>query len=148
MNKILTIIPENCTNCGTCESVCPNEGVDVIHFEEVGVSVPVMCLQCEDAACMKVCPKGAIERDENGAVVPNIRKCIACKMCISACPFGNISFSPVSRQIVKCTLCGGNPRCAKYCPTEAIQFVDGSTGNIGKKKAVAAKFKELFVGTR
>lgn len=145
MNKILTIIPENCTNCGTCEAVCPNTGVDVIHFEEVEISVPVMCLQCEDAACMNVCPKGAIERNEIGAVVPNPKKCIACKMCISACPFGNISFSAVTKKIEKCDLCGGSPNCAKYCPTRAIQYVDGSSGNISKKKAVAAKFKELFV---
>ena len=145
MSKILTIFPENCTNCGTCEAVCPNDGVDVIHFEEVEVSVPVMCLQCEDAACMKVCPKGAIYRDENGAVLPDPKKCIACKICISACPFGNITFNPVKKQIMKCSLCGGNPKCAKYCPSMAIQYVDGSAGNISKKQAVAAKFKELFV---
>lgn len=148
MDKILTIFPENCINCGTCEAVCPNSGVDVIHFEGVEVSVPVMCLQCEDAACMKVCPKGAIYRDEHGAVLPDPNKCIACKMCISACPFGNITFSTSLKKIVKCNLCGGNPRCAKYCPTRAIQYVDGTAGNINKKKAVAAKFKEIFVEAR
>ena len=144
MSKILTISPEKCTNCGTCESVCPNSGVNVIHFEEVEISVPVMCMQCEDAACMKVCPRDAISRDENGAVVPDPKKCIACKMCISACPFGNISFCPTTKQIEKCNLCGGEPRCAKYCPTRAIQYVDGTTTNINKKRVVAKKFKEIF----
>lgn len=144
MSKLLTISPEKCTNCGTCESVCPNSGVNVIHFREVAISVPIMCLQCEDAACMKVCPKGAISRDENGAVLPDPKKCIACKMCISACPFGNIAFSPVTKQIVKCNLCGGNPQCAKFCPTRAIQFSEGTTANLNKKKVVAEKFKELF----
>lgn len=145
MSKILTISPEKCNDCETCEAVCPNSGVNVIHFEEPEVSVPIMCLQCEDAACMKVCPKGAISRDEYGAVLPDPKKCIRCKLCISACPFGNISFSPVKNQIVKCNLCGGNPQCAKYCPTRAIQYADGTAANISKKKVVAEKFKELFV---
>lgn len=144
MSKILTISPEKCTNCETCEAVCPNSGVNVIHFEEVEISVPIMCMQCEDAACMKACPKGAIYRDENGAVLPDQKKCIRCKLCISACPFGNISFSPKSNHIVKCNLCDGSPRCAKYCPTRAIQFSEDTTANISKKKVVASKFKELF----
>lgn len=144
MSKMLTISPEKCTNCGTCESVCPNSGVNVIYFEEVEVSVPLMCLQCEDAACMRVCPRGAISRDEYGAVVTDPKKCIACKMCISACPFGNISFNPTSKLIEKCNMCEGKPQCAKYCPTRAIQFADATTANINKKKVVAEKFKDLF----
>ena len=141
---MLTISPEKCLNCGTCEAVCPNSGVNVIHFEEVEISVPIMCMQCEDAACMKVCPKGAISRDENGAVLPDPKKCIACKMCISACPFGNISYSPVKQQITKCNLCSGDSQCAKYCPTRAIQYVEDTTANINKKRVIAEKFKELF----
>lgn len=144
MSKILTILPGKCINCGTCEAVCPNSGVDVIHFEEVEISVPVMCMQCEDAACMNVCPKGAISRDENGAVLPDPKKCIACKMCVIACPFGNISFSVAKNKIMKCNLCEGDPQCAKYCPTQAIQYVTGTTANIDKKKVIAEKFKQLF----
>ena len=144
MSKILTISPEKCTNCKTCESVCPNSAVNVIHFEQPEISVPIMCMQCEDAACMKVCPRGAISRDENGAVLPDPNKCIACKMCISACPFGNISYSYVIKQITKCNLCGGGPQCAKYCPTRAIEYADCTTANKNKKKIIASKFKELF----
>lgn len=148
MSKILTISPEKCTNCGTCEAVCPNSAVNLIYFEEVEISVPVMCLQCEDAACMKVCPKGAISRDEFGAVVTDPKKCIACKMCISACPFGNISFSPSKKQITKCNLCEGSPRCAKYCPTRAIQYEECTVANTSKKRVVADKFKELFTDVK
>lgn len=144
MSKILMISPEKCINCGTCEAVCQNSGVDLVYFEEAEIAVPVMCMQCEDAACMNVCPKGAISRDENGAVLPDPKKCIACKLCISACPFGNISFNPKTKQIVKCNLCGGNPQCAKYCPTEVIHYEDNTMANKAKKKLVADKFKELF----
>ena len=152
--KILTISPEKCLNCRSCELICsfnkigefnPRESaVIVLSYKESAISVPVMCMQCEDAACMKVCPVSAISRDEDGAVITDPNKCIACKMCISACPLGNISYSYVGKNIIKCDLCGGEPNCAKICPTGAIQYVEGTTANINKKKIVAAKFNDLF----
>jgi len=154
MGKILTISPEKCLNCRSCELICsfnktggfnPKESaVNVLFFEEAAISVPVMCMQCEDAACMRVCPVGAIHRDENGAVLPDPKKCIGCKMCISACPMGNITFSTFQRKIVKCNLCGGDPKCAKICPSGAIQYVEGTTVNLQKKRVLADKFKDLF----
>jgi len=154
MSKILTISPEKCINCRSCELICsfnktgefnPRESaVNVLFYEEAAISVPVMCMQCEDPACMKVCPVGAISKDENGAVVSNPKKCIVCKLCISACPMGNISFSTVTKKIVKCNLCGGDPYCAKICPTGAIQYADATTANINKKRIIADKFKDLF----
>lgn len=146
MSKILMISPQKCNNCKTCEAVCSNSAVSVITFDEVEIAVPVMCMQCEDAACMRVCPNGAIFRDQNGAVVVNRNKCIGCKACISACPLGNIHYSFSQNKIVKCDLCGGDPQCAKYCPTRAIEYLDSTTVNMGKKRALASKFKELFEG--
>lgn len=138
------ISPDKCNNCKTCESVCPNSAVNVIAFEDPEVSVPIMCMHCEDAACMKVCPREAISRDENDAVVVDPARCIGCKMCVSACPMGNIHYSFRQSKILKCNLCNGNPKCAKYCPNRAIEFVDGNKANISKKKVLASKFKELF----
>lgn len=144
MSKILMISPKKCTNCLTCEAVCPRSAVNVITFEEAAISVPVMCMQCEDAECMKVCPRGAISRDVNDAVVVDPNKCIGCKMCISACSMGNIHYSFKQKKIMKCNLCDSNPVCAKYCPTRALEYVDSTTSNINKKRVVASKFKELF----
>lgn len=144
MSKIIMITPKKCIDCKTCEAVCPNSAVNVITFEEVTFSVPVMCMQCEDAACMQVCPTNAISRDENGAVLSNPDKCIGCKLCISACPMGNIHFSYSEKKIAKCDLCDGKPACVKYCPTRAIEFVDGTIDNLNKKKIVASKFIESF----
>lgn len=144
MSKILMISPEKCNNCKTCEAVCPNSAVNVITFEEVAISVPIMCMQCEDAACMKVCPRGALSRNENNVVAVDLNKCIGCKMCISACSMGNIHYSSGQRKIMKCNLCDSNPACAKYCPTRAIEYVDSTTSNISKKRIIASKFKELF----
>lgn len=138
------ISPKRCNNCKTCEAVCSNSAVDVITFDEAAISVPVMCMQCEDAACMNVCPRGAIFRDENNSVVVDPDKCIGCKMCLSACSLGNIHYNPRQKKIMKCNLCDNNPACAKYCPTRAIEYVDGTVSNINKKRVIASKFKELF----
>jgi Fe-S-cluster-containing hydrogenase component 2 len=154
LSKILTISPEKCLGCRSCELICafnktgefnPKEAaVTVLSFEEAAIAIPVMCMQCEDAACMKVCPVGAISRNENGAMVSDPKKCIVCKMCVSACPLGNISFSAKERKIVKCDLCGGDPNCAKICPSGAIQYREGTTAAINRKKAIAEKFKDLL----
>jgi Fe-S-cluster-containing hydrogenase component 2 len=117
--------------------------VTVINYEEAMTSVPLMCMQCEEACCMKVCPVGAISRDENGAVVMNAEKCIVCKMCMSACPLGNISFSPITKKVFKCDLCEGEPKCAQYCPSGAIQYVDPAE-NPDRKKALADRFSDVF----
>ncbi len=156
--KILTISPEKCQNCRSCELICsfnkigefnPNESaVVVLSYEESAVSMPVMCMQCEDAACMKICPVKAISRDENGAVISDSNKCVLCKMCVSVCPLGNVFYSSAAKKIIKCDLCGGDPQCVRICPTGAIQYVEGTAANINKKKIVAAKFKDLFAEVR
>jgi len=153
MSKQLIIKPEKCVSCRTCELMCsfgriqafnPRlSGVTVVNYEASAISVPVMCMQCEEACCLKVCPVGAIYRDENGAVVTNEDKCIVCKMCMSACPLGNIGFSPITKRVFKCDLCGGEPKCAKFCPSDAIQYVD-PVESLDRKKAVAEKFKDVF----
>jgi Fe-S-cluster-containing hydrogenase component 2 len=154
VNKILMISPDKCLGCRSCELACSfgktNEfnprhaAVSVITYEEAAISVPIMCMQCDDAACMKVCPVGAISRNEKGVVIRDESKCIVCKMCISACPLGNMSYNSVQKKVVKCDLCGGSPRCAEICPAGAIQFQEGTASNLGKKKIIADKFKELF----
>jgi len=117
--------------------------VTVMNYAAALTSVPVMCMQCDEACCLKVCPVGAITRDETGVVAKNDDKCIVCKMCVSACPLGNISYSPSERKVFKCNLCEGDPKCAKFCSSGAIQFVDPSEIP-GRKKAVAERFKEVF----
>ncbi|MCL1849770.1 MAG: 4Fe-4S dicluster domain-containing protein [Clostridiales bacterium] len=153
MSKQLMVKPEKCVSCRTCELMCsfghtkvfnPRlSAVTVIGYEEAMTSVPVMCMQCEEACCIKVCPVGAISMDENGAAVMNSDKCIVCKMCMSACPLGNIQFSPVSKKVFKCDLCGGDPKCAAFCPSGAITYVDVYEQS-DRKKAVADKFKDVF----
>ena len=148
------ISPEKCTGCRTCELICTFHrseefnpklsAVSVMAFEEASVAVPIMCMQCEDPSCMKVCPVNAIDRAEDGTVLINDEKCIGCKMCISACPLGNITYNPRAKTLIKCDLCGGEPQCAEFCPSGAIQYKEATPTNLEKKRKMGTMFKEVF----
>ena len=146
MNKILMISHNKCTDCGTCESVCYSDAVNVIRIEDDdrAFSVSVMCMQCDDAACLEICPTGALSRDDTDTVVVDSGKCVGCKMCVAACPFGNIQYNSSKKRVMKCDMCGGSPDCVKYCPTQAIEFVYGTESNLKKKRVLASKFRGLF----
>jgi len=87
-----------------------------------------VCKHCTHAACLDVCPTGALTRTEFGTVVVQDDVCNGCGYCVSACPFGVIARRQSDGGAHKCTLCydrigdGLTPACAKACPTESIQF--------------------------
>src|SRR5258708_4034623 len=87
-----------------------------------------VCKHCTEAACLDVCPTGALFRTEFGSVVVQPDICNGCGYCIPACPFGVIDQRKEDGRAWKCTLCydrltvGMPPACAKACPTESIQF--------------------------
>ncbi len=64
-----------------------------------------VCKHCVQAACLEVCPTGAIMRTEFDTVVIQSDACNGCRDCIAACPFGVIDINPVSGTAQKCTLC-------------------------------------------
>lgn len=148
------ISPEKCTSCRSCEMACSfsktkgfnplDAAVSVFAYDEAAISVPIMCMQCENAACMNVCGVGAITRNAEGTVVVSKEKCIGCKLCVSACPFGNMSYNSKKKEVVKCDLCGGDPACAKICPSGAIVFKEATPVELSKKRKLADKFKVLF----
>ena len=148
----MVLKPEKCTGCRTCELICSfhraeefnpqKAAVSVIPYEKAMICVPIMCTQCEEASCMKVCPVNAISKDQYGAMRIDEKKCIVCKMCISACPLGNMAFD--GKSVFKCNLCEGDPQCAKFCPSGAIEFKESTPSSLLKRKAVAGKFKEVF----
>jgi formate dehydrogenase iron-sulfur subunit len=104
-----------------------------------------VCKHCTHAACLDVCPTGALFRTEFGTVVVQEDVCNGCGYCVPACPFGVIDKRHLPRadpsprlapalgggedgRVWKCTLCydrlkgGHEPACAKACPTDSIQF--------------------------
>jgi formate dehydrogenase iron-sulfur subunit len=87
-----------------------------------------VCKHCSDAACLEVCPTGALFRTEFGTVVVQEDVCNGCGYCVPACPFGVIDQREDDGRVWKCTLCydrlkvGMEPACAQACPTKSIQF--------------------------
>ncbi len=87
-----------------------------------------VCKHCTHAACLDVCPTGALMRTEFGTVVVQADICNGCGYCVPACPYGVIDQREGDGRAWKCTLCydrlgaGMEPACAKACPTESIQF--------------------------
>lgn len=98
---------------------------------------PRSCLHCADAACVTVCPTGAsYQRADDGIVLIDTDKCIGCKLCSWACPYGAREYSAVEGVMKKCTLCVDRidnphldpservPACVQACPTRARHFGD------------------------
>jgi formate dehydrogenase iron-sulfur subunit len=87
-----------------------------------------VCKHCTHAACLDVCPTGALFRTEFGTVVVQEDVCNGCGYCVPACPYGVIDQRKDDGRAWKCTLCydriGADlePACAKACPTDSIQY--------------------------
>jgi len=87
-----------------------------------------VCKHCAEAACLEVCPTGAIFRTEFQTVVIQPDVCNGCGYCVPACPFGVIERRERDGRAFKCTLCYDRlqaeltPACAKACPTQSIRF--------------------------
>jgi formate dehydrogenase iron-sulfur subunit len=87
-----------------------------------------VCKHCTHAACLDVCPTGALFRTEFDTVVVQQDVCNGCGYCVSACPYGVLGQREGDGRVFKCTMCydrigqGQEPACAKACPTKSIQF--------------------------
>jgi Fe-S-cluster-containing dehydrogenase component len=105
--------------------------VDFIDREASVATQPTLCMHCEDpvAPCAQVCPVNAILITEDGVVQQaDPSRCIGCRNCVYACPFGVPKFDVSARLMKKCNLCydrtaqGLQPWCAQACPTDAIWY--------------------------
>jgi NADP-reducing hydrogenase subunit HndC len=152
--KRLFVHPELCTGCKICELACAVEhsrsknllGALMesppphprLYVEAGGPSpsessnMPVICYQCNPAPCITACIPQVMHRSsENGVTnVGGKRACIACSMCVMACPFGVIARAPAPDgkvMALKCDLCPGRdvPACVATCPTGAIVLMQG-----------------------
>ena len=96
-----------------------------------------VCKHCSSAACLEVCPTGALFRTEFSTVVVQADICNGCGYCVPACPFGVIDRREDDGRAFKCTLCYDRlrddlqPACATACPTDSIQF--GELGELRER---------------
>jgi len=129
--NVLVAVPGKCIGCRLCEMVCsinkdhliqPAKAHMYVAEGEEGIFFPIKCDQCKNAPCLEVCERKAIFRHKKtGAIAIDRWGCNQCGLCITACPFGLISYGAKSAQ--KCELCKGAPLCAGICPTEALVYV-------------------------
>ena len=143
--KALLIDITQCIGCEQCVYACKeaNNNPDTeeqrlsptaftVLKEKDEVYYRQLCMHCNEPTCASVCPVNAFEKTEEGAVVYDGERCIGCRYCIQACPFGVPTYEwqkqfPLVR---KCSMClerqrqGKIPACAEACPTGATLFGD------------------------
>ena len=151
MKAILTDTTK-CIGCGQCVIACKKvnglepekprrwhleDGLSSRNWTSVVMPkenkfVRKQCRHCIDPACMSVCPVRAFSKTPDGAVVYDPDKCIGCRYCMMACPFGipRYDWDKAVPYVQKCTMCaprlakGLEPACTKECPTKATIFGD------------------------
>lgn len=179
MNRFVFADPNLCIGCRTCEVACVIShqadstvaGLNAVDFsprltlvENAHVTTPVMCRQCDDAPCAQVCPNNAIVL-EDGFVKVIQSRCIGCKTCVIACPYGamNVVTKMVEEtkgsalfkrqvpqsQALKCDLCNHReegPACVQVCPTGAIRIIESETlTEDSKQKREAAALNAVAI---
>jgi Fe-S-cluster-containing dehydrogenase component len=140
--KTMFMDPSRCIGCRACEAACrecdshKGESMIMVDYVDRGFSVatqPTLCMHCEEplAPCAQVCPVMAILITPEGVVQQaEPSRCIACRNCVYACPFGVPKMDVEARLMKKCNLCydrtsqGLKPWCAQACPTGAIWYGD------------------------
>jgi anaerobic carbon-monoxide dehydrogenase iron sulfur subunit len=155
--KTLVIDINRCTGCHQCELACSfrklrkfspcDSRIQIVSWEDRCLSIPVVCMQCKDAPCARVCPVGAIQLDSSsGAYKVDSDRCLGCKMCALVCPFAAIVSDRHSGKAIKCDLCDGDPACASVCAAEALRFEELAHAGDVMKREVGTQIKASLIG--
>ena len=155
MEKMLVVNPDLCTACRICELVCSfkhhgefnpaKSRIKITFFPKDFFYYPSVCSQCEEAPCVNVCPANALKRDPvTGIVELDKLRCIGCKQCMQACPFGAMGFDTGEGSAEKCDLCGGDPECTKYCFFGALGYKEPEVAMTHRSKLFAEKIKNTY----
>ncbi|ACL19928.1 4Fe-4S dicluster domain-containing protein [Desulfitobacterium hafniense] len=142
----MVIDTRKCTGCQSCTVACRvnNElPIDMIYnpvmthgplgkFPHVRmVHIPSLCMHCGNSPCVDACPTGASQQREDGIVWVEENKCVGCKACVMACPYGARVSNGAKGTVQKCNFCkddrvdqGKVPWCVQTCHQKARIFGD------------------------
>jgi len=147
MSKALLYDATVCIGCKQCEQACAEK--NRLRYDETVAAeqrqsdhkytvvltkgdkcMRRLCMNCLEPACASVCPVGALRKTAAGPVTYDENKCMGCRYCMVACPFGvpRYEWGKVLPKVEKCTMCadrvahGQQTACADICPTGATKF--------------------------
>ena len=147
----MAIDQRRCIGCHSCSVACRTWNdlpMDIIYNPVLGGIaegtwpnvhrnyLPTLCMHCKNPECVPCCPTGASQQDEDGTVWVDYKKCMGCKVCVNACPYGMRDTSHMVRRfdeyVRKCTFCkerremepGADPYCVQTCHQKARVFGD------------------------
>lgn len=150
MTVVFTFDQAKCTGCQACILACTIENqlpydrswrsvhtFNERHYPNLPVHhLSIACNHCDDPACLRACPSGAYSKNgDTGFVDFDAGKCIGCRYCTWACPFGAPRFDRAEGVVGKCTFCsdrqmaGQSPACVELCPTGALGLSAGEGHN-------------------
>jgi len=147
-----------CIGCHTCSVACKNEnnvplGVWRSWVKQIERGLypqvrkfflPLLCNNCERPICVTVCPVIATYKQKDGVVHIDPHRCIGCRYCMAACPYGVRHINPIKKVAEKCEFCihlvekGIQPACVTACPSGARIF-----GNLKDPNSEVAKLLAL-----
>ncbi len=150
MSKGLLIDVTKCIGCGSCNDACQkandlpdspdgelsDKRYTVVQEVQVSKAEPHyirrLCMHCQHPTCESVCPVGAFKKTAEGPVLYEAGKCMGCRYCMMACPYGvpRYEWASTNPRVRKCIMCAPRLRqglptaCAEACPTGATMFGD------------------------
>jgi len=151
---------KKCVGCNACSVACKAENIPekeywwhkVFEIEKGKFPhvtkhyLPRPCFHCKNPACVTVCPSNASYRcEKTGLVLLKREKCIGCKYCMVACPYGVRIYDDEEGVVTKCTFCYQRlekynvPACVKTCIGNARYFGDLDDPNSEVSKLIARK---------
>jgi formate dehydrogenase iron-sulfur subunit len=163
MSKAILFDSTLCIGCKACEVACAEKN-GLAYTEQVAAQEKTsefkltavmnrgdkflrkICMHCADPACASVCPVGAFQKTKLGPVTYDESKCMGCRYCMVACPFGvpKYEWSKLSPRVRKCDMCydrvaaGAITACAEACPTGATTFGERDQLIAEAKRRIAA----------
>ena len=153
-----------CIGCGSCVEACQKANEQPAH-EARGLDahsytylmdrgndtyVRRLCMHCENPSCASVCPVGALKKTAAGPVTYDPDKCMGCRYCMMACPFGvpTYEWHSAAPRVRKCQMCvhrgATGPACAEACPAGATVTGDRDELIAEARRRVASDPKTYF----